>query len=229
VSQYTVYADEAWTHDPQHDRFWRFYGGAMVASAERQRVENELVALKSQLGLQGEIKWSQVRRFNWERVAVVIDRFLDFVEAGDVKLRYMWLDQGFHDPAALNDFHREYGYYILYYFFVVFGFGLPWHDEAERVNIVFFPDTLPDQPEKRKSFQQFLYRPARTATWRTAGGTSSGSGTSGSRAFSTGNGRPARAGRSRPRSAAPADDGAAGSARAVACASAGANPSARRT
>ncbi len=153
-----MYADEAWTHDPNRNRFWRFYGGAMVASTERQQVENELLALKAKLGLQGEIKWSQVRPFNWERVAVVLDRFFDFVEGGVVKLRYMWLDQMFQDPAALNDFHREYGYYILYYFFVVFGFGLPWHDEKEPVNVVFFPDTLPDQPEKRKSFRQFLYR-----------------------------------------------------------------------
>jgi hypothetical protein len=128
----------------------------MVRSSDREAIENELLSLKSQLGLAGEIKWTRVRPFNWERVALVLDRFFDFVEADRLKLRYMWLDQLFGNPAALNDFHREFGYYILYYFFLVFCFGLPWHDLPEPVQVEFFPDTLPDQPEKRRSFRNFL-------------------------------------------------------------------------
>lgn len=157
MTGYTLYADEAWTHDPEH-RFWRFYGGALLRSAERPRIENELLAVKAARGLDGEIKWSLTTPARVERFGVVVDRFLDFVESGDVKLRYMWLDQLRQDPNALTTWHREYGYYILYYFFVVFGFGLPWHDERDTVSIEFFPDILPFEPQKRQEFRAFLLR-----------------------------------------------------------------------
>jgi hypothetical protein len=158
MSPYIAYADEAWTHDPEN-RFWRFYGGALLRAAERERIERELNGLKATLGLEGEMKWTQVRPFNWERVAVVLDRFLDFVDERKIKLRYMWLDQAFQDPDALSTYHIEYGYYILYYFFLVFGLGLPWHDDPDGlVSIEYFLDTLPDQPEKREAFRRFLLR-----------------------------------------------------------------------
>lgn len=156
MSAYVVYADEAWTHDPGL-RFWRFYGGAMLLASDRERIERELLELQARLGIPGEIKWTKVRPFNWERVAVVLDRFLDFVQAGEIKLRYMWLDQMFQTPDALTEYHRRYGYYILYYFFLVLAFGLPYHDSDEIVDIArFLPDKLPDEPEKRREFEQFL-------------------------------------------------------------------------
>jgi hypothetical protein len=157
MTAYTVYADEAWTHEPEH-RFWRFYGGALLRSSERPRIENELLALKAQRGLHGEIKWSLTTPARAERFGALVDRFLDFVEYGDVKLRYMWLDQRRQDTTALSEWHREYGFYILYYYFVVFGFGLPWHNERDAVGIEFFPDTLPDEPQKRREFRDFLLR-----------------------------------------------------------------------
>jgi len=157
MSAYIVFADEAWTHDPEH-RFWRFYGGAMIRAADREPIETELRALKAKLGLLGEMKWSKTRPFNWERFAILVERFLDFVETGGVKFRYMWLDQLFQNPDALNDYQREYGYFILYYYFIVYCFGLPWHDDPEPVTIEFFPDSLPEEPTKRASFRDFLLR-----------------------------------------------------------------------
>lgn len=157
MTGYTLYADEAWTHDPEH-RFWRFYGGALVRSSERARVENELLALKAERGLHGEIKWSYTNPARAERFGAIAHRFLDFVEAGDVKLRYMWLDQRRQDANALSEWNREYGFYVLYYYFIVFGFGLPWHDERDTVGVEFFPDTLPDEPDKREEFREFLLR-----------------------------------------------------------------------
>jgi hypothetical protein len=104
------------------------------------------------------MKWSNARPFNWERYAIVIERFLDYVESGDVKLRYMWLDQMKQNPATLTEHQREYGYYILYYFFAVFCLGLPWHDEDEAVKIELLVDTLPEDPVKRREFREFMLR-----------------------------------------------------------------------
>ena len=157
MTAYTVYADEAWTHDPEL-RFWRFYGGAMLRSSERDRIEAELLTLKTQRGLHGEIKWSLTTPARAERFGAIVERFLDYVDAGDVTLRYMWLDQLRQDPDALTAWHREYGFYILYYYFVVFGFGLPWHDQRDTVAVEFFPDALPNEPVKLREFQQFLHR-----------------------------------------------------------------------
>lgn len=157
MSGYRLYSDEAWTHNPRL-RFWRFYGGALVKSSDRERVENALLALKNELGLQGEIKWSEARQFNSDRIAVVVERFLQFVESGDVKFRYMWIDNGFQNPEALTPYHEEWGFYILYYYFVVQGFGLPWHDENGAVEVELFPDQLPDNVDKRRAFREFLMR-----------------------------------------------------------------------
>ncbi len=149
MSSYIVYADEAWTHDARH-RFWRFYGGALLRASDREQITQSLLDLKTSLGLQGEMKWSKVRPFNWERIASLIEHFLKFVNQGDIKLRYMWLDQLFQDPTSQNEYYR------LYYFFLVFAFGLPHHDEEETIKILFYPDTLPDQPEERRKFSDFL-------------------------------------------------------------------------
>jgi hypothetical protein len=128
----------------------------MILASSRQVIEADLHALKARHGLAGEVKWTKVRRRNWERVAALVDRFLDFVEYGSVKLRYMWIDQLKQNPGALNDNHREFGYFILYYFFVVFSFGLPWNDDPEGASVELLVDTLPDDPTKRASFQSFL-------------------------------------------------------------------------
>jgi hypothetical protein len=162
VATYTVYADEAWTHDDRL-RFWRFYGGAMMLSSNRDRIEAELRAVKRRVGLHGEVKWTEVRPNKWKRFALIVDRFFDFVDSGDIRLRYMWLDQMFQEPERLTEYHREFGYYILYYFFLVFGFGLPWHDGDQPILIEFHPDELPDELSKRSDFTRFLMRCHRSA------------------------------------------------------------------
>jgi hypothetical protein len=68
----------------------------------------------------------------------------------------MWIDQLKQNPKALSAHHEEYGYFILYYFFVTYGFGLPWHDERDPVTIELLVDQLPDSVEKRDSFRNFM-------------------------------------------------------------------------
>ena len=154
---YTVYADEAWTHTNQPLlRFWRFYGGAMVLSNRREAIESALRDKKLSRGLHGELKWKNVTEGRWERFAEVLDYFFDLVESGDLKFRYMWVDKHFHKPQDLTEYHEEYGYFILYYFFLIFGFGLPWHDTGRTIQIEFKPDELPHDRHKCDSFRQFL-------------------------------------------------------------------------
>lgn len=155
VAVYTVYADEAWTQENEVLRFHRFYGGAMVRADKRQGIVADLAALRSELGLVGELKWRRVSPTNWERVAFMLDAFLEFVDARDITLRYMWLDRLFYNAGALTEYHAEYGYYILYYFFLIYGFGLPYHD-LDEVRVEFFPDQLPKDEQKRAEFMTFL-------------------------------------------------------------------------
>jgi hypothetical protein len=150
-----LYADEAWTHD-EGLRHWRFYGGALLQASRDHEITSALNGKKTDLGLEGELAWTNVRPFNWERVAQVMYLFLEYVDARAVKLRYLWIDQQFQNPNRLTEYHKEYGYYILYYFFVVYGFGLPWHGRPDTISIQFRPDRLPDEPEKRRSFETFL-------------------------------------------------------------------------
>jgi hypothetical protein len=155
LSSFLVYADEAWTHDPDL-RFWRFYGGAMLRSEDRERLNAVLLEAKAAVGLHGELAWTDVRAVTWERIAFVLDRFFDLVDQRLIKLRYMWIDQLFQRPGAITEHHEEHGYFILYYFFIVFAFGLPWHTEPDSVTLQVYPDEMPQEASKREQFRRFL-------------------------------------------------------------------------
>lgn len=152
VPTYVLYADEAYTHNDSLPHR-RFYGGCLLEARLREQYDRELSDLRLRLGLQGRVKWNKVRPFNIVRVREIVNLFLDWVENGTVKLRVMWLPQQIVE--AQSEHFQEYGYYILYYFFVTYGFGLKFHDVGD-VRIEFLPDTLPDGPEKRASFRRFL-------------------------------------------------------------------------
>ena len=135
-----------------------------MRAEDREMIVAALDDLARQLGIPGEIKWRKVRPFNADRVQRVMDLFFDIIETGRAKLRVMWL------PHALNavptdEYHVDHGYYILYYFFVIGSFALANHDEGDEVLIEFYPDTLPDEPIKKRRFINYVMGAHRTARY----------------------------------------------------------------
>jgi hypothetical protein len=151
---FVVYADESNTHD-RSLAHRQFYGGCLVPAEDRDAVARQLGSLAHRLGLLGELKWRKVRPENADRVLQVMNAFFDLIEGRRMKLRVMWLPRSM-DDVLRDPRYADYGYYLLYYFFIVSGFALSRHGEAFEVLVEFFPDTLPDEPEKKQRFVDFL-------------------------------------------------------------------------
>jgi Protein of unknown function (DUF3800) len=152
-AQYVIYSDESHTHDKelQHGRF---YGGCLLPSAERQRLNERIATEMLRCGLIGELKWQKLNHRNYTRMRDVLDVFFDLVEANIVRLRVMWLPVR-ENPTQDVEFRRH-GYLELYSHFVIVGFGLEHHGESHDVHIEFLPDALPESPSKRRTFVENL-------------------------------------------------------------------------
>jgi hypothetical protein len=160
---FVVYADESNTHD-RALAHRHFYGGCMVPADERAEITRVLESIAGELGILGELKWRKVRPYNADRVLHVMNAFFDMIEDRRIKLRVMWLPQSL-DDVFTDPRYAGYGYYILYYFFVVSGFGLSRHDEDGEVLVEFFPDRLPDEPEKKRALVDVLTHAHRSARY----------------------------------------------------------------
>jgi hypothetical protein len=151
---FVVYADESNTHD-RTLAHRQFYGGCLLRAEDRDTIAGELESATRGLGILGEMKWRKVRPYNADRVLRVVNTFFDMVEDRRVRFRVMWLPHPM-ETELMGSRYGDYGYYLLYYFFLVAGFGLPRHDEDGEVLVEFFPDTLPDEPEKKRRFVELL-------------------------------------------------------------------------
>jgi hypothetical protein len=161
---YVMYCDEAWTDG---DHRWRLYGGCLLKERDRQKVTDVLNKMKGDLGLKHEMKWHKVSETNQERFGQVVCEFIRLVDQGCIKLRLMYHDRLFK-PKSLTPYQKLYGYYILYYYFAVMGFGLQYHGQCEtdEASIHFFPDILPDDPVKRNQFKTFMESIHRATKYR---------------------------------------------------------------
>ncbi len=128
---FVVYADESNTHD-RSLAHRQFYGGCLVPAEDRDSLARQLGALARGLGIVGELKWRKVRPDNADRVLEVMNAFFDMIEDGRMKLRVMWLPRSM-DDILRDPRYADYGYYLLYYFFIVSGFALSRHGERFEV------------------------------------------------------------------------------------------------
>ncbi|MEZ4735452.1 MAG: hypothetical protein R3E79_50815 [Caldilineaceae bacterium] len=86
----------------------------------------------------------------------MVDRFFDFVEQDQVKIRIMFT-QNRHVPVGLTPYQQEHEYFMLYYQFLKHAFG--W--QHANISDAFIPlrlylDRLPDEKAKVAQFRTFL-------------------------------------------------------------------------
>lgn len=163
---FVIYCDESVT---KGKFFSHFYGGALVRSNHLEMVIADLNAKKRELNLNDEVKWQKVTSQYLDKYRSLIDLFFDFIERDMVKVRVMFT-QNYYRPTALTAEQHENGFFILYYHFLKYAFGLPYSDEASSpVGLKFYLDQLPDTRAKSERFKSYILGLAAHTEFRRAG------------------------------------------------------------
>jgi hypothetical protein len=163
--EYVLFADES-VKDGVF--FSNFYGGVLVGASQHDRVTRRLSALKSRLGMNGEVKWSKVTEQYLDRYIAFIDGFFTEVAAGNVKVRIMFSANADVAPEHVRE--SSGGYFKLYYQFIKHAFGLrfiPPRRGGTRLQLRF--DEFPETGERVAQFKGFLTALGASSEFRHAG------------------------------------------------------------
>ncbi len=151
--EYILYCDES-IKDGRY--YSNFYGGALVAASQLEKVTRRLAASKLSLNLCQEIKWQRVTDQYLSKYIAIMDAFFDEIATGNVKLRVMFR-QNARKPVGLTEMQIEQAYYILYYQFIkhAFGFGF-MPDRPDPVALRAYFDQFPDTGEQVARFRGYI-------------------------------------------------------------------------
>lgn len=149
-----IYCDES---DSRGDYYSNFYGGALVKSIDLAYVEKELNRVKLCLNFHGEIKWGKITENYYQKYISLMDVFFDLIKSDYIKLRIMFT-QNIYTPSNLTKYQQEHEYFILYYQFLKYAFGLEYANQImdKPINIRLYFDKLPDTYEKVRLFKAYL-------------------------------------------------------------------------
>lgn len=133
-----------------------FYGGVLVKSKDLREVEESLLHVKSELNLNGEVKWSKITANYEDKYKSLLDTFFGLVSEGKIKVRVMFTQNSNEIHHALTRQQREDTYYLLYYQFIKHAFGLYHYqpNEPKRLRINF--DRLPENNEQSDRFKAYI-------------------------------------------------------------------------
>jgi len=150
----TIYCDES---IKQGKYYGNFYGGALVFSKHQSEVLNGLKVKKEELFGSGEVKWSKVSPLYLDKYKEMMKVFFDFIEADKVKLRVMFTKNS-HIPIGLTAEQIKNDYFILYYHFLKYAFGLRYSNQSEApFYLRLYFDQLPDTKSKIQTFKGFIH------------------------------------------------------------------------
>lgn len=151
--EYVIYTDESVAEGPYYSNF---YGGALVRSPDLSAVEKALIDAKHELNFFAEVKWSKVSAQYLDKYRLLTERFLYLVAEDLVKVRIMFT-KNVHVATGLESHHHEDRYFILYYQFLKYAFGLQHSDELERgVRLRLNMDQLPGEKEAKARFRGYV-------------------------------------------------------------------------
>lgn len=151
---YIIYCDESIDRGPY---FSNFYAGALLLASRRQHIADALEQVKKSENVFGEIKWTKISEAYEEKYIQFIEKFFEYVNRGDIKVRLMFT-QNIYKAANLTEDNIEDKYFILYYQFIKNAFGLRYSNErkATSLNFSIYLDNVPQTQHKFEKFQDFL-------------------------------------------------------------------------
>jgi hypothetical protein len=163
--EYIIYCDES---SEKGRYFSDFFGGVLVKSEHLDEVKSILAVKKKDLHFNGEVKWGKIpgNKFYAQKYINLMDCFFDLVAAGKIKVRIMFR-QNTIVARHLTPEQIEQKYFILYYMFLKWAFGLDCSPVVEGgVNLRIYPDQIPDTKEQVENFRSFLVGLARRSEFR---------------------------------------------------------------
>lgn len=94
----------------------------------------------------------------------------EYIKQDKIKIRIMFTHRRFI-PVGLSKEQIENGYFILYYYFCLYAFGLEYSPSVDRpTKMILFFDELPDKSEKKEKFKKCIlhipYQPINTGNYR---------------------------------------------------------------
>ena len=153
--EYIVYCDESIKNGPYYSNF---YGGAVVSSADYEKVVQKLNEKKISLNLFKEIKWTKVTTNYLEKYIEFINCYFDLIEEGKIKIRIMFRNNRF-EAKSLTEYQELNGFYLLYYQFLKNAFGFPYANgfSEDTVALRTYFDKLPNTKEQNDLFKEYIY------------------------------------------------------------------------
>lgn len=162
-NEFIIYADESVVKGKYYSNF---YGGLLVRSTHIEQVNESLESVKAAQNLNSEIKWQKVTANYLDKYKVMMDKFFDFVEEDLIKVRIMFT-QNRYEAVALEDYHQENEYFLLYYQFIKHAFGLGYSNpDREPIKLRIYFDRLPDTKEKSALFKSYISSLEKSALFR---------------------------------------------------------------
>ncbi|WP_010324474.1 DUF3800 domain-containing protein [Marinobacterium stanieri] len=154
-NELVIYCDES----VKKGQFYSdFYGGVLVQSGDQNRIIDALSQRLIDLELGAEVKWTKISEQYAQRYIDLMDTFFDFVQEGLLKGRVTFTQNALKaNQARLTKEQSEQEFFILYYQFIKWAFGLQHatsHAAPQRVRINF--DELPDSKAKCDRFKEFI-------------------------------------------------------------------------
>ncbi len=168
AKELVIYCDESLSKGTY---FGDFYGGVIISSENLESVESTLENAKSTLGLTGEMKWNKISATDFERYIEFISIFFGFIKDGTVKARIQFTPRAHQiDINTVPQKNRDVKFFLLYYQFIKWAFGLKHSSTSEsptRVRIYF--DELPDSQAKCVEFKDYICRIPSTQDYSNSG------------------------------------------------------------
>ena len=151
--EYIVYCDESIKNGPYYSNF---YGGAVVSSADYEKVVQKLNEKKISLNLFKEIKWTKVTTNYLEKYIEFSNCYFDLIEEGKIKIRIMFRNNRF-EAKSLTEYQELNGFYLLYYQFLKNAFGFPYANgfSEDTVALRTYFDKLPNTKEQNDLFKEY--------------------------------------------------------------------------
>jgi len=144
---YAIICDESTRNGLKYSYF---YGGCMLKESELEKINNDLMAFKESLGLK-EIKRTKITPSNYDKYIQVINRFFEYVFAGNIKVRIMFVPNAeLTRPPKTEDET----YSIFYYIFIKRAFNICYANKDIRLRLIF--DSLPVNQVDRNKFKEYL-------------------------------------------------------------------------
>lgn len=161
---YLLFCDES----SKRGKFYSyFYGGVALVASDQEPIEKSLLALKEELNLFAELKWTKITEAYADKYIEFIRRYFEFVATGRLKVRIMFC-HNFRRPRNLSEQQNEDRYFLLYYQLIkhAFGFRYANPNAIDKILVSVLLDDMPDTKEKVSKFKDYVSSISQTAAYK---------------------------------------------------------------